>query len=83
MFGVYLIHENPYMRTWLYKTILNILPFINECLAIIAILIMMIIVWLLCVIIDYIRLQFIHKCIQKNISMIDEKLNEFFLEKHE
>lgn len=72
MFGVYLIHENPYIRNWWWKFSTKIgLNLINNF--IVVCLINTLITFFVCLIIEFIRILLLQKTINKSLSYLDKQ----------
>ena len=72
-FGVYLIHENPYIRGWWWNFLVNTFSNFIKNYVLLA-LTLTLITFILFSIIDYIRLKTIHRLTQNLLNKIDKKI---------
>lgn len=72
--SVYIIHEQPLLRKILYTDILHIDSFLNEWYMILFVLIYALIIFIICILIDYIRYSICEKLFKTKIETSMEKL---------
>lgn len=74
-FGVYLIHENRFIRNILWQRIFNPMKFVNSSLLVPYAMAATLIVFAVCICIDLIRMKFIEKPFMKAVGKYEPKMN--------
>lgn len=81
--GIYLIHDNEYIREIIWKKVYPNVLFINTNFFILHIIIKIFCVFIICLLIDKLRIYFLEskiiKIIDKNQNKVKEKLNNIFI----
>lgn len=70
MFGVYLIHDNPYVREFLWKRVFVVEDFIHSRYLIVHMMISVVAVWVICTIIDIVKTKVIDKPVHALINKV-------------
>ena len=80
VFGVLLIHSNSAtMRTWLWVDTIKVVQTINANYAFLHAVVSVLLIFTVCVIIDYLRIIFIEKPILKKFENVFDKIDDFFI----
>ena len=74
-FGVYLIHDNPFMRNYIWSDIFKTSQYANSSFLILHMFLTIIIIFVVCILIDYIR----HICLDKSINSLSFKIEKIYL----
>ena len=73
-FGVYLIHEHDYVRTFLWQDILSVYKFSNSLFLIPYTIYVILIVFTICTLIELIRINILEKNYLKYVDKISDKI---------
>lgn len=82
-FGVYLIHDNNYVRSWLWIDFLKNYSYANSEFLIIRIILSVIIVFVVCIIIEFLRKKVIEKSFMILVDKYYDRLKKFAISKVE
>lgn len=76
MLGVYLIHDNPSLRTILWNDVIDLTEFVDKPYLIVVLILTSIIILLVCITIELLRQKFLDKVFEKNAQKLETYLTK-------